>query len=535
MRGIAKIVSAYAKNKAEALKSFKISQKDLEDLVTDAVRKALKEGAEGVIEEEEIAEGNAALEELVGVVDELSGAGASDDEILDALETVLDEKKKSKAAKEAEDEDDESKSEEDDEESKDGEEEEEEEKKRSKTRAALSGLAKSALGGGKAKAVKSYAQIFTGGASARGVRRAGGEKERPGLSFARAVKCAVLGRGDPEKAARAAKSLYPDSEMEREFKALSVTSPADGGVFVPKTYSEEIIPLLYARAVITQLGARRVPMPSGNLTIPKMISGSRASYQGEMRRIKATQPTYGDIKLSSKKLAAIVPVSNDLFRSSATTADEMFLNDLLQQMTLAMDYAGLYGAGDAYVPIGVYNAQGVRKLPGIGEVTAHTPGLLLTTMLSANPTAEKVGWVFNTAIWGALFNMTTATGDFIYRDEMQTGKLLSYPFAISNQIPVYNAESAEPTSDVFLGDWNEFIIGEQADFQVDYSRDGVYHDMDGNTVSSFEQDTTLVRVIGLHDFNLRHPETFVVGTGVSVNTEDFSGYVLPGGPGGLAL
>ena len=87
--------------------------------------------------------------------------------------------------------------------------------------------------------------------------------------FGRAVKCIHASGGDIDRAAFTAERKFGDAEMAREFKALSVTSPTDGGYLVPEVYANEIIELLYPATVIYSLGARRLGMANGNLTSPK--------------------------------------------------------------------------------------------------------------------------------------------------------------------------------------------------------------------------------------------------------------------------
>ena len=62
--------------------------------------------------------------------------------------------------------------------------------------------------------------------------------------FGRAVKCIHASGGDVERAAFTAERKFGDAEMAREFKALSATSPAEGGYLVPEVYANEIIELL---------------------------------------------------------------------------------------------------------------------------------------------------------------------------------------------------------------------------------------------------------------------------------------------------
>jgi hypothetical protein len=52
---------------------------------------------------------------------------------------------------------------------------------------------------------------------------------------------------------------------------------------------------------VTELGARRVPLTNGNLNIPKMTGGARATWSGEGRKIAKSQPAFGNVRLSAKR------------------------------------------------------------------------------------------------------------------------------------------------------------------------------------------------------------------------------------------
>ena len=79
----------------------------------------------------------------------------------------------------------------------------------------------------------------------------------------------------------------------------------------------------------------------------------------------------------------------------------------------------------------------------------------------------------------------------------------------------YTADAGTPsnsTADFWLGDFSQLLWGVGYDITVEMSREGTYIDANGNTVSAFQNDLTLVRLITEHDFACRHPEAFVKGT-----------------------
>jgi len=86
---------------------------------------------------------------------------------------------------------------------------------------------------------------------------------------------------------------------------------------------------------------------------------------------------------------------------------------------------------------------------------------------------------------------------------------LGIPLLMTTQIS-YTTGSPGYT-DIWLGDFSEFIWGDQMTMEVQVSREASFDD-NGTQVSAFQQDLTLTRVIGVHDFNIKHDKSFVKGT-----------------------
>lgn len=338
----------------------------------------------------------------------------------------------------------------------------------------------------------------------------------PQIRLARAIKCLdVWGRHDPENAAYQARKRYGDTEMEREFKALSVTSPTDGGYLIPEVYSNDVIELLYPKTVIVELGAQTVPLTNGNLNLPKMTAGSRAQWGGEQRKINPSAPKFGNIKLSAKRLEAIVPQTRELLMSTSFSADNMFANDLLRRMQLGLDYGGLYGKGGEFQPLGIaynkdiqnINAKALDNLElsdTSGKITADFPVFVRSTALGKNIDDIKAGWTFNSMLEGYLMNLKTSTGTYIYRDEMATGKLLGFPYKVSNQIATTGG-----LTDLFFGNWSDLLIGDQMGLETYTSLDGSWTDDEGIQHNAFDENLAATRALMYDDIGVRHAESFL--------------------------
>jgi HK97 family phage major capsid protein len=344
------------------------------------------------------------------------------------------------------------------------------------------------------------------------------EKLEPGIRMARYAKCLVLGKNDPEKALffaaggqNSSKGMYPnDKTLHEVFKALSVSTPSEGGFTVPEVLANEVIPLLYAKTAVRELGARVLPMPNGNINIPKITGGATASYQGENLAASKSQPTFGNVHLSSKKLLTLVPMSNDLIRNNSVEADRYVRDDMVMQTKLKMDYTAMYGAGTQFTPTGIKNISGISKTSVSAVLAADDPGTLTGILMTKNLPMQNVGWIFNGTVWALLYNLKTTTGAYIYRDEMKDGKLLGYPFVVSNQIAT--GADAHGLSDIFLGDFSEFIMGEEIAFEMTASQEAAYDAGSGTLVSAFANDQTVIKLLAKHDFAVRHPEAFICYT-----------------------
>lgn len=360
---------------------------------------------------------------------------------------------------------------------------------------------------------RKYSDIYVPN-SGGGSRNA--KKIPPEIQLARAVKCLdVFGKHDPEQAAHFARKHYGDEAMEREFKALSATSPTSGGYLIPEIYLDEIIEMLYAKTVIFELGARKVPMTNGNLNVPKMTSGARATWGGEQRKIAKTQPAFGNIKLSAKRLEAIVPQTRELLMSTNYSADAIFAQDLTRRMELGLDWGGLFGKGGEFQPLGVKNTPGILTIDAAtinnldladatGKLTADFPVYVRSTVLAKNVDDLGLGWAFNSMMEGFLMNLKTTTGAYIYREEMNDGKLLGFPYKVSNQIETSSTNKTE----MFFGNWADLLVGEQLGLETYTTLDGSWTDEDGVQHNAFEENLTATRALMYVDIAARHAESF---------------------------
>ena len=359
---------------------------------------------------------------------------------------------------------------------------------------------------------RKYADVFVN----KGVKEEE-EKKEPGFTFTRALKCLTLAKNDADKALfyatggqNSSKGMYPeDKQVQTLLKQLSATTPSEGGFLINEQYSRDIIPLLLSKTAIMELGARRIPMPGGNLNMPKLTGGATSYYIGENQDATKSQQTFGNIKLSSKKLVTLVPVSNDLIRNSSPEADRIVRDDMIQQMRLKIDYTAMYGDGTLFTPLGIKKSIATANISvSTAAITADLAGTMIGTLMNNNTPMLNVGWVFNSKTWSEFYNLKTTTNQYIYRDEMNRGMLNGFPFKISNQITTANSTSGTTYYDMFLGDFSEFMFGDEMAFEFMASNEASWYD--GSSLqSAFSLDQTVLKITAKHDMALRHNTSFL--------------------------
>lgn len=332
-------------------------------------------------------------------------------------------------------------------------------------------------------------------------------------------------------------------EMRRDpvTRALVTSVGASGGFIVPPDYMNEIIELLRPKAVVRSSGPRVIPMPRGTMTMPAQTGAGTAGYGTEISKIASSQQTVGQIIASFKKLTALVPVTNDLMRYADPAADAFVRDDLVKIVALREDLAFLLGDGTQATPMG-YTAFANRfALTGGGTAgawssTADSTAAVGGNFITSNETytlataAQELGglvnkldtanvedtrrtWFMHPRSYNYLFNVQNSLGVYVYREELLTGKLLSYPVKKSTQIPINIVDTTGTNSDcsfVILAEMDESMILDSMSLELAVSREGTYIDAGGTTWSAFQSDQTLIRAIAEHDFQIRHDAAVAV-------------------------
>lgn len=329
-----------------------------------------------------------------------------------------------------------------------------------------------------------------------------------GLRFARMARTIAAAGGVPFVAQQIAEA-NGDSGL---FANQSAGSGPEGGFLIPEDVSEEVIELLRPQSVVTAMGPRIVPMPNGNMTMNRRASGATFAYGGEQTDAPATGVTFGQVRLSAKKLRGIIPMSNDLLRASSTAVDRLIRDDAVEDAAQIQDRFFLRGVGTEYAPKGLrYQAVGTAfESTHILTMTANPDvqkvdndlGKLELALGNANLPFSGAHWVMSPRSAMFLTNLRDGNGNKVY-PEMSDGMLRKKPVHITTEIPD-NLGSGGDESEIGLVHPSHVVVGEHAGIEIAMSTEAAYKDAGGTMQAAFSRDETLLRLIMQHDLGLRH-------------------------------
>ncbi|WP_236696911.1 phage major capsid protein [Sphingomonas sp. Leaf257] len=364
--------------------------------------------------------------------------------------------------------------------------------------------------------------LNVGGAGATGaggrVPAAVQEKLEPGVMVGRiALAVAATGGNDQRAMANHAQQVFGD-ETGQIVANMEQSTNTKGGYLVDTAYSRDFIDLLRPRVVIRNLGARSVPMPDGNLTMRKKTAGTQAGYVGERVPAPTTDMKVGQLSMTAKKLMALVPITNQLIRRASWGVDQMVRDDLLESAAVKEDQQFLRGVGSDLAPTGVrylVAAANVLAMSANANLTGVTSdlGRMTLAVKNANVPMINCGWVMSPRVREFLAGLRDGNGNIVYPSIEANNTLKGYKIGETTSVPD-NLGAGGNESELYFGDWSQFLIGDTYQVAIAASDTAAYDD-GGVIRAAFSNDETVIRLIEEHDTQLRYDRAAAVLTGVT--------------------
>lgn len=344
------------------------------------------------------------------------------------------------------------------------------------------------------------------------------QKLEAGIGFSRMVQAVAATRGS---GGLRAVSDYMEKTWGSTFAAAAADNmeqsvDAQGGFLVNTDYSSDLIAALRPVVAVRRMGAVSVPMPNGNLTIRKQTGVSSAQWVGERSAIQTSAPKVGVIGMKAKKLAALVPITNDLLRFNSIQTDTLVRDDVVREVALAEDQQFIRGQASDFAPAGLrYLANAANIIAANATVSVQNVrndlGKLRLGLTKNNVPMTRAGYIVNPTVVEFLSRLLTSTGALAF-PEIADGMIGGYPYVSTTSVPD-NLGTGGNQSEIYFADFSQILIGDALQTTLAVSTDASYVDAAGTTRSAFQNDETLIRVIEGVDTAARYDTAIAVLTG----------------------
>lgn len=253
--------------------------------------------------------------------------------------------------------------------------------------------------------------------------------------------------------------------LSEERKAMGASEGPGGGFTVAGTLANEWIDLLRAEMVLSQAGARTVPMPSGTMSLARVTGDPAISWHGENAALSDAAPTLGQITLTARTVVCLVKMSLELSQDSANI-EQILTSTIVKAMAGAIDSAGLVGVsgeGSGVAPSGVISLSGRNTVTSIGAPTSWDFAIdgLYELMADNVPLGQVGAMVAHPALWKKMAKLKSGiSGD---------NTSLTAPDEVAKLRKLWT--TAAPltggnTATAIVADWRDLLFGVRTDITV---------------------------------------------------------------------
>lgn len=320
--------------------------------------------------------------------------------------------------------------------------------------------------------------------------------------------CRLLPNGQPRNPNGI---IVPMRDPGRAQRALSSNTATKG---VETVFDEpgDLIELLRNKAMVIRSGARVLTGLQGPIGFPKQTGAMTITWVAENpgADVALSDIAFGLVTLAPKTMQGSTQYTRQLLAQSVIDIEALVREDLAIGHALAIDRAAIHGLGGSE-PQGVYAVVGVNTEAIAGAVTFID--LINMTASVADDNADLGSLAFLTTPLAAsrmqtILEFPGTVPPPIWTGTLQDGRIAGYPAHATNQVSktmVGVLPTGGTSHGIVYGNWNDMIIGlwQSMELVVDpytLARRGMIQ------VTSFQ----------MGDLILRHPESFAIGTGMTV-------------------
>jgi HK97 family phage major capsid protein len=294
---------------------------------------------------------------------------------------------------------------------------------------------------------------------------------------------------------------------------------------LPRTISAPVFNRAVEQSAVMQL-ARRVPLAlTGNTAIPVSMDVPLADWVAEGGRKPVSSGSVGIKQMVGKKVAVLVPVSEEVARTNPAGLYDQLQQDLPLAIARAFDYAAIHGkriidgSGGPFTDALVDTTKEV-----VLGTNTQSDGGLWADIVEGEQLVVDDGWDFtgfaaDPRLRPALKLAVDANGRPLFVDNLASGGQTTGTGGFLDGYPVHYSRGVagklnrqSTTSDQGLraigGDWTQAAYGVGMDITIRVSREATYIDADDNVHSAFQENLVLLLAEAYYGFVVGDVDAF---------------------------
>lgn len=312
------------------------------------------------------------------------------------------------------------------------------------------------------------------------------------------------------------KALFTnDSES---MKAISGLSESAGGYLIPEELRSEILRVAEDQYGLARREMRYLPFtgPGNERKIPALASSVSVFWTDEAGGKKSTAPTFDIVTQTLKKLAAIVPMTEEIIEDSTINLTALVAELFAEAVAKEEDLQ--FFNGDGTVWTGILNNGDVNVVNIATDDPADVTADDLLAMIDATPSGALSGAKFymHRSVYSALRRLREgSSGDGAYLIQQPTGgepaTLWGYPIELSEAFPAVS-ETGDDQPFILFGNLKKAaIFGDKQQLRVKMLDQATIRNVaDNANINLAQQDMVAVRIVERVGYVLALPTAVTV-------------------------
>lgn len=269
-----------------------------------------------------------------------------------------------------------------------------------------------------------------------------------------------------------------------ESKTMTEGTDSAGGFLVFEEYKNQIFQIGLEKAIVRANGAMIIPMSSDTINIPRVEDTSHASsvfggvvayWEGETSTMTASEPKWGNCKLTAHQLAGYTKASNALLADAAIGLESFIRRAFGEAWAYYEDVAFISGLGGGE-PLGILNAPCTITVTRQANNKVYYNDLVNMWSRLLPSSQSRAIWLLNPEVLPELMKMgagnaAQASGHnlvWINRDQGAAksipGTIFGRPFFVTEKMSALGSEG-----DIGVFDFGYYLIGDRQTLTIDAS------------------------------------------------------------------